>query len=183
MTSSIDMTSNALVLIGDDPINALSEDVAAENLYLSVYENVLSQHPWSFALKEQYLSRLTAEPDRETGYRYAFQIPPDCIVMWAVMPVSDYRIVGKLLYANANKLLARYIYRVDETQLPAYFVKVMEYKLASEFSMSVAEDVNKMQVFNQMYVEALGQAMAKDSQQSPYEGIMRNPIRNRRSRR
>lgn len=183
MATDIDMASNALVLIGDDPISALSEDVAAANLYASTYEHVLSEHPWSFALKEQYLSRLSQAPDRETGYAYAFQIPPDLIRMWAIMPVSQYRIVGELLYSNTNTLLARYVYKVAETSLPAHFVKAMEYKLASEFSMSVAEDENKMQIFHRMYIDALGQAMAKDSAQHPYEGIKRNPIRARRSRR
>lgn len=183
MASDIDMASNALVLIGDDPISALSEDVAAANLYSNTYEHVLSEHPWSFALKEQYLSRLTATPDRETGYSYAFQMPTDCIRLWAIMPSSNYRIVGDLLYSNTSKLLARYVYKVDETQLPAHVVKCVEYKLASEFSMSVAEDEQKMQIFHRMYIDSLGQAMAKDSMQHPYEGIKRNPIRNRRNRR
>lgn len=183
MTTDIDMASNALVLIGDDPINSLSEDVAAANLYSSTYEHVLSEHPWSFALKEQYLSRLSQSPDRETGYAYAFQMPTDLIRLWAIMPTSNYRIVGGQLYSNTNKLLARYVYKAPETLLPAHFAKTMEYKLAADFSMSVAEDENKMQIFERKYRDALTISMAKDSSQHPYEGIQRNPIRNRRNRR
>lgn len=183
MATNIDMASNALVLIGDDPISSLSEDVAAANLYSSTYEYVLSEHPWSFAYKEQFLSRLSQDPDRETGFSYAFQMPVDLIQLRTVFPVVEYRIVGDLLYSNSNKLLARYTYKVTETALPPHFVKAMEYKLASEFAMSVAEDENKMQIFYRMYQDALGQAMAKDSSQHPFERIQRNPIRNLRNRR
>lgn len=183
MASDIDIASNALILIGDDPISSLSEDVAAANLYATTYEYFLSEHPWSFALKEQYLSRLTAAPDRETGYSYAYQMPTDLIRLWAVMPVVDYRIVGGLLYSNTSKLLARYVYKVAESSLPAHAVKCVEYKLAAEFSISVAEDEQKAALFDRKYIDILGQAMAKDSQQHPYERIQRNPIRLHRSRR
>ena len=183
MASDIDMASNALILIGDDPISSLAEDVAAANLYASTYEYVLSEHPWSFAMKEQTLSRLSQAPDRETGFSYAYQMPVDLIRLWAVMPVSNYRIVGELLYANASSLLARYVYRVPESRLPAHAVKTIEYKLAADFSISVSEDEKKAQIFERKYIDSLSQSMAKDSSQHPYEGIKRNPIRNRRSRR
>lgn len=177
MATSISMASNALVLIGDDPINALSDSEAASNLYDEVYEGFLSEHPWSFALKEQWLSRLTATPDPQTGYRYAFQVPTDLIRMWAALNIRDYRVVGDLIYANANELLARYVYRVDETSLPAHAVRAIQYKLASEFSVSVAEDEQKMQIFESKYIDALGRAMSVDSQQHPFVGIQNNPIR------
>lgn len=177
MATSISMASNALLLIGDDPINALSDSEAASNLYDEVYEGFLSEHPWSFALKEQWLSRLTAQPDNETGYQYAFQMPSDNIRLWAVLNISDYRVVGELLYSNADKILARYVYRVDETSLPPHAVRAIQYKLASEFAVSVAEEENKMQIFEQKYIDALGRAMSADSQQHPFVGIQNNPIR------
>lgn len=183
MATDISMASNALMLVGDAPINALSESQAAANLYAQTYEYVLSEHPWSFAMKEQYLSRLTATPDQETGYQYAFQMPSDCIRMWAVMPTVQYRIVGELLYANADKLLARYLYQVDETQLPPHAVEAIEYKLAAKFAIAVAEDENKSMLFERKYQDALGVAMAKDSQQHPFVGLKRNNVRYMRSRR
>ena len=183
MTTDIDMSSNALMLIGDTPINALSESPAANNLYAQTYEYVLSEHPWSFAMKELYLSRLTATPDPETGYQYAFQIPPDSIRLWAVMPTVNYRIVGEFLYANADKLLARYTYKVSETALPPHIIEAIEYKLAAKFAIAVAEDENKSMLFENKYKDALGVAMAKDAQQHPFVGLKRNNIRYMRSRR
>lgn len=177
MSSDIDIASNALVLIGDDPISALSESVAASNLYPNTYEYVLSLHPWTFAMREQYLSRLSALPDRETGYRYAFQKPADMIRLWATLPTKDYRMVGEFVYANSTTFFARYVYKALEATLPVHFVKCVEYKLAAEFSISVAEDDRKMQLYEAKFEKALGDAMTIDSQQHPYPRIRGNPIR------
>lgn len=183
MATSISMASNALVLIGDDPISALSESIAAANLYDETYEFVLSQHPWSFALKEAKFSRLSQEPDRETGFRYAFQRPPDMIRLWATFPDKDYRMVGKFIYANFAEFFGQYVFRVEETALPAHVVRCIEYKLASDFAISVAEDNERMRIFEMKYEDALGEAMAIDGQQQPYPGIRGNPIRRGRARR
>lgn len=183
MATDIDMASNALMLLGEAPISALSESTAANNLYQSTYDYVLSEHPWSFALKEQYASRLTQTPATETGYTYAFQVPVDSIRLWAVMPVIDYRIVGEVIYARSDTLLCRYCYSVEESRLPAHMVKTIEYKLAADMAISVTEDEQKAQIFNQMYRDSLNMSMAKDSQQHPFEVLQRNTIRRARNRR
>lgn len=177
MASDIDIASNALVLIGDDPISALSESVAASNLYSDTYEYVLSQHPWSFAMKEQDFSQLSQQPDTETGFRYAYQRPGDLIRLWAILPTQHYQVVGEFIYSNSSALWGRYVYKVTETSLPPHFVKCLQYKLAADFSVSVAEDEQKMQIFEMKYRDSLGEAMAIDSQQHPYAGIRGNPIR------
>ena len=93
MSSDIEISSNALILIGDNPISSFTEPgfgaTAAANLYAGTYEAILSEHPWTFALKEQYLSRLSQQPDQETNYTYAFQIPSDVVRIWAVLPHSN----------------------------------------------------------------------------------------------
>jgi hypothetical protein len=177
MATDISMASNALVLIGDDPISALSESVAASNLYANTYEYVLSLSPWTFALKEVKFSRLSQTPDIETGFIYAFQKPTDLIRLWAVLPTTNYRMVGEFIYSNNTEMFGRYVYKSDETGLPAHIVKCIQYKLASEFSVSVAEDEKKMEMFERMFQDALGQAMSIDSMQQPYAQIRGNPIR------
>ena len=183
MATAISMASNALVLIGDDPINSLSDSVAASNLYDTTYEEVLSEHPWTFASRWQELNRLTAQPDIRTGYRYAFQIPSESIEFWGTDVDVDYGIFeGNLLYANVLSILGLYIFRPDETILPPLFVKAMEYRLASEFAISVAEDEEKMKLYQGLYEKKLNKAMAKDSQQKPFVGIRRRRLARYRGR-
>ncbi len=129
MASDIDIASNALILIGDNPISSFTEPgagaKAAANLYPDTYAQLLSEHPWTFALKEQKLNRLSQTPDPLTNWTYAYQNPTDLIRYWSIMPYGLYDMVGSLVYSNQNELLARYIFKVAETQLPPHFQKAL----------------------------------------------------------
>lgn len=180
MASKIDISSNALILLGDNPISSFSEGsfgaTAAANLYDGVYEALLSAHPWSFALKEQYLSQLTQAPENITGYNYAYQLPTDMIRIWETFTHSNYVIVGDLLYSNLNEILMRYIYKPDEQSLPPHFVKALEYKLASEFAVFIGESGNLAGLYEQKYIIQVSQAMAIDSQNRPQDGFIDAPF-------
>ena len=180
MASDIDIASNALILIGDNPISSFTEPgagaTAAANLYPDTYKQLLSEHPWTFALKEQKLNQLSQQPDPLTNWKYAYQNPTDLIRYWAVMPHSNYAMVGNLTYSNQNELLARYVYKVAESQLPPHFQKALEYKLAADFALLVTEDVNKSQVFEQKYRATIALARSVDSQSHPQQPIIDQPF-------
>ena len=180
MSSDIDIVSNALLLIGDEPISAFTEAGAgatiAANLYPQTYAKMLSEHPWSFAFKEQQLSRLSAVPDSKTNYSYAFQLPTDLIRLWAILPNSRYEIIGSLLYSNETELLARYIYKPDENDLPPHFVEALQYKLASDFAISVTEDRNKAQYYAELTKMATAKAKNVDSQGRPQTPVISSPF-------
>jgi len=182
MATAIDMASNALLLLGDNPISTLDGSepgtgaLVAANLYEETYKAVLSSYPWSFALKELYLSRLSQTPDEKTYYQYAFQVPADNIRIWKVMSYNLYSVVGPYIYSNERSLLCRYIYKVDETYLPASIVKAIEYKLAAEFAVPVTEDQNKAQFYEQKYLLQVAQAQTIDSQSEPQKSIIDRPF-------
>ena len=180
MASAIDIASNALLLIGDSPISSFTEAgagaQAAANLYPQTKEMVLSYHPWTFAMKEQQLSRLSQAPDTRTNYKYAYRVPTDLIRLWALFPYSNYVIIGTNIYSNEESLLARYVYDVPETNIPAHCVKAMEYQLASEFSISVTEDENKAGLYQNKANSQLAKASNIDSQGQPQEAIKSSPF-------
>lgn len=181
MASNIDIASNALVLIGDNPISSFSEPgagaTAASNLYEGVYQAFLSYHPWTFALKEQQLSRLSAAPPLITGFLYQFQMPTDCIRVWIVYPKQTrYELVGDRLYSNEPAITMRYNWRVDETALPPYAVKAIEYALAADFAQLVTESTSKSEYFNKKYSQALAVALGTDSQGHPPQQIIDSPF-------
>jgi hypothetical protein len=180
MATEIQIASNALILIGDNPISSFTEPgfgaTAAANLYEDTYLAALSEHPWTFALKEQKLSKLSQSPDPETGFQNAFQVPVDTVRIWAVFPFSNYTIVGDLLYSNQNELLMRYNHKPPETELPPHFVKSLEYKLAADFSISVTEDLQKHALFEQKAVRAFATARSIDSQGKPPVPIIDSPF-------
>lgn len=182
MPSSIDIASNALLLIGDNTISSFGDDepgagaTAASNLYESTKQRLLSEHPWSFATKLQRLSRLSQAPDILTGYRYAFQMPTDLIRIWKTVPSSFYEVIGDLIYSNENVILATYIYNVNELKMPPHFVKALEYSLAAEFAISVTEDVNKASLYESKSRVSIAKAMYIDSQGRPQQGIVSRPL-------
>lgn len=178
MTSKIEICSNALQLIGDEPISSFTEGSSAalaDNLYDAFYESMMRYHPWSFALKTQRLNVLTQAPDPLTNYQYALQKPTDMIYLWSIKPQSNYDIVGDYIYSNDRELLATYTYKVAESKLPADFVTVMQYRLASEFAQSITENSGLAQLYEGKFRGALGAAMAADSQQRPQTGIIDRP--------
>ena len=180
MPTSIDIASNALILIGDNPINSFDDPGAggtvAANLYPETKKRLLSEHPWSFAFKQQRLNRLSQTPDDKTGYQYAFQLPTDMIRLWNTQDHSNYLIIGNLLYSNQTSLLATYIYDVDEVSLPPHFVKTLEYTLASDFAISVTED-NEMSAIMEGKADMYkAKAMAIDSQNRPQVPIIDSPL-------
>lgn len=180
MASNIDISSNALVLIGDEPINSFSDAGAgaqvAANLYPDTKKRMLSEHPWSFALKQQKLNRLSQRPDILTGYSYAYQIPPDLIRLWNVQTWSDYIIIGELIYSNQTELLATYVYDVEEVLMPPHFVKALEYSLASDFAIAITEDNNLATLMETKAINAKNQAMGIDSQNRPQQAIQDSPL-------
>ena len=183
MATEIEIASNALLLLGDDAITSLTDDPVVNGIFEETYKSVLMTYPWSFALADETLTPST-EPFDETGYSKAFAMDSETLRVWAVFPIQNYRIVGYRLYTNASAATVRHVRRVDTSLLPATVQKALEYKLASDFAMSITEDINKANFYEQKYLDALAMAQTIDAQQHPPEPIMRNPLsRKRRWRR
>lgn len=180
MATDIDIASNALILIGEAPISSFTEPgagaTAAANLYDDTYRRVLSMHPWTFALKEQVLSQLSQGPDELVNLTFAYQIPADHIRTWRIMPHSYYEAVGDFIYSNQNRLLMRYVFKVAETELPAHFIKTLEYSLASDFARLVTESTALAQFYEVKFKSQLASAMAIDSQGHPQRAIIDTPF-------
>lgn len=184
MPTNIQIASNALVLVGDNAITSFDDPGAgaevATAIYSETYRELLAEHPWTFALKEQLLNQLSQTPDDLTGFDKAYQIPGEVIRLWAIFPQSQYTIVGNLIYSNENELLARYTYKVAETSLPPHFVKVLEYKLASDFAVSVTDSASKAELYEVKHRKMLAMARTIDSQSKPQTPIVDSPFVNSR---
>lgn len=178
MASGIDISSNALVLIGAKPINSFDEPgagaAAAKALYEQTVRSMLTRTYWRFAIKKQQLNRLSQTPLNE--FQYAFQIPTDSLKILKVYPRSWYKVYRDLIYSNTQELAADYVFRVEDSGLPDYFVFALQYKLASDFALSVTDDVNKHALFEEKFRLAMGEAYAADAQQNPQTPIVDQPF-------
>lgn len=179
MASKVDIVSNALILIGHPAISSFDADQGAgatvgAALFDSTLQYMLSTTYWRFSVKQQQLSRLSAQPLK--NWEYAHQIPTDAITIHRVTPRTRYQIFEDKIYSDQQDLWADYTFQVEAESLPLYFVQAMQYKLASDFAISITNDTQKNQLYEQKYLNELGIAMAADAKSHPPEPIQDQPF-------
>lgn len=181
MASKIDLISNALILIGDKPINSLTDPGFAEtvgsNLYDTIKEFELSKFRWSFAQRKAVLA-LTTEVPKDQEWQYIYQLPSDLVSIYKVYPNARYEIIGDKLHANQEPTTIQYTANVPESEFPPYFVKMMEYALAKDFATSVRDSAAARQEMSNEYIVASRMARATDSQGRTQVRMQSNPFVN-----
>lgn len=180
MASKIDLISNALILIGDTPINSLTgndrRQQVANNLYDNVVQSELSKFPWSFARRKAQLSLTTDEPI-DNDWRSIYQLPTDLISLIKINPNVRYNIYGDKLYCNlSQKVTCDYIANVSESEWPVHFSKMIEYALASDFAISIRDNTSTSDSMAAKYVNQSRMARYNDSQQHPQTPIQNQPF-------
>lgn len=168
-TSAISISSNALILLGHAPIASFNEPgsgaQAAANLYDISYENLLTIHRWRFATRKVKLARLVEEPINE--YKYQFQLPQDNLYVIKLDRDQDYEIYQDRLYSQYTEVSIDYIYRVDESMLPPYFIKAFEFFFAMQLAIPVTGNSTRAKEYESMYEMQLKRAKYADSTQRP----------------
>ena len=176
-TTDVGIASNALILLGHQPIASFTEPTAgaevASNLFETTYQALLTSHRWRFASKQAVLSRLTATPIH--GFNYQFQLPIDIIYLTQLVESADYEIYGDKLYTNSPTATIDYTYNVAPDKLPAYYIKALEFLLASQFAVPVTGDIDKAKLYHTMYLDQLRKAKFADSTQRPQDTFMDSP--------
>jgi len=166
VASAIHISSNALILLGDDPISSFDEEGAgsrvAKNFYETSLRAILAEYVWSFAKKKIKLNRLVEKP--LNGYEYMFQIPTDHIRTLTVKPITDYEIVDDKIYTDAKDLDLDYIYRVDESFFPPMFREALELYFAAKWAIPVTENSTNADKYFAMYMKQMKKAKTIDAQ-------------------
>jgi hypothetical protein len=179
MASKIEMINSGLVLVGDKPLNSLTEDrraaVVANQLYDDIFEAEITKHRWGFARTVVELNQLATSPTVD-AYRYAYQLPADYLTAVRVWPNHhDYKQYGNQLWTNQPKVELDYIRKVTEAELPAYFVRLMTYALARDMSVSIRDEVDRFEAMDIRYKEEGRNARFQDSQSYPQDPIQDAP--------
>lgn len=178
MATKVSMSSNALLLIGHGTINSFSDPGAgaraASNLYDTVYEDAITSYPWRFAMGKVSLSKLVATPLNE--WTNAFQLPGNLLLTYKTYPRSDFEIYEDKLYSNLDTVEIDYWFKPDESALPPYFVKYMQYLLAAEFAISVTDNRTLADTFNEKAGQQALVAMNRDSQGRTNNAIESSPF-------
>lgn len=146
MRTSLDVASQALVLIGANPIASFEEGsteaTACTLLYEPCVQDLLCQHRWRFAAGQVELVLLEDGP--EGRWNSYYQLPTTLLDLHTItvgdVPI-DYQRYGDKVACDAGAtetLIADGTFRVAESTWPPYFATLAQVKLAGQLALSVA---------------------------------------------
>jgi hypothetical protein len=162
MLTKIDICSFALLKLGEQPIQSLTDDSAAaqlsRTLFDPVIEALLSSHPWRFAQTTFDLTRTTAED---------FQIPAEVL---RVLQCYG-QVVGNKIASPSNNITITAIVRTSPENFPSHFVSLAATKLAMEFCIPLLGDQNIFRMLVALYETELRSAKFIDSTMSVNNNI------------
>jgi hypothetical protein len=174
--SEVSISSNALVLLGGQPISSFTDDSTesqiAALLYKTTYESMLTETQWHFATRYTQLARHVEVP--EADWSYKFQLPSDCLYV-VEASVDNYEIYERNLYANIREVGINYVYAPKEINLPPFFIKALEYNLASQFAIPLTGNTTRADFYTQKYMFWLKKARFADASQRPASFIRSAP--------
>lgn len=184
--SAVSICSNALLMLGDNPINSLEEpsDRArlAANLWESARDYVLRSHPWNCAVKQVVLAPDVVGPP--FGFAYQFTLPGDWLRTLCVGEPGerpDFKIRSGKLHMHSNVCKLEYIFRNDNPATwDTMLVWAMTAAMRSIFAYGISQSASLEQVIDQGLREVLRRARAADGQEETNEALDDNPLRDAR---
>jgi hypothetical protein len=185
---SVTLCSQALVMVGADPITSIEDSTREAVICSALYEPMataaLCTYPWRFAMIQRQLALVTAEP--LARYDNAYQIPADCLMVRAVTCLDQplvYEIYNDLIYLDSgdeDEIILDYLYRADEANWSPLFRLAFSQDLAAAFSVSLAEDEKKQAAFATLAMTTWKRARQADGQSRTARSGLRSRLLNAR---
>lgn len=172
-TSALDLCATALLKIGARPIESFDAETAeaacARRFYPLVRDALLCAHPWSFTLAQRDLTPQAEAPVAD--YAFAFALPSDHLRTVSIGARGAgrglaYRVQGLRLLCDADAVTLTYQRRVDEADLPAFFLPLLVSRLAAELCVPLTENTSRMAELLRLAEAELRMARLVDSQQA-----------------
>jgi hypothetical protein len=171
--TAVELCGAALLKIGAQPIAAFEDETVeaacARRLYPITRDALLSVHPWSFTLAQ---ARLVPEGTAPVAdYAHAFPLPPDHLRTLSVGAGERsrglvYRVQGALILCDAEAVTLAYQRRVDENELPAFFLPALVARVAAELCIPLTESTSRAVELLRLAEAELKVARLIDSQQA-----------------
>jgi hypothetical protein len=177
MATKVTICSNALLLLGDQTINSLTEGSPrarlAANLYDSTRDDLLRSHPWNCAVKRVILAPDVDAPAFDYGAQ--FSLPGDWLRNLSVGPDGqevDYKVEGQKIIANGTSLALRYIFRNDnEATWDALLVTGMELKMAAAMAYGITKSTSLADMMYGKLERHMKTARSTDGQDDPAQTL------------
>lgn len=187
MATEVSICSNALRILGDDPITSLTDDTErarlCNSLYVPARDAVLRSHPWNFAITRATLAQLSTTPAYEYAYQYSLPTDPYCLRVLS-MEYQDYIFkiehlagTGRVLLTDESTAKILYIAKVTDTaQFDSLFVDTLTAKMALELSFPVTNSVTLQAQMQKLYQLKLSEARSIDGQEGFIDDLVSDTL-------
>lgn len=163
--SEVDICSNALVLLGLEPISALPDGTPRSNTckvrFPMLKERVLSGHQWKFTMDKALLSRDVTQPISK--WKYQYYLPGDRLLDGVVCayndstlgidPFTSFIIQDGMLLTDEAEVYVDYQKAVAVTDWPSHFVDFAAHALAVDICLALTKSKS---IKDQLYLETYG---------------------------
>lgn len=180
--SAVSICSNALLMLGDKPINSFDDDSdrvrLASNLFEPVRNYVLRRHPWNCCIK-----RVTLSPDVDTpefDWAFQFTLPADYLRTLSVGEIgveAEFKIESGKLLCDDNPCLLRYIWRNENpASWDDMLIWAMTMSMKAVMAYPITQSASMEQLVDGALKEVLKQARAVDGQDESPETMGDSPL-------
>lgn len=182
MATAVSICSNALILLGDTPINSFDDDSerarVASNLWPDLRDFVLRSHPWNCATKRVILSPEATAPAFD--FTYSFLLPGDWLRTLQVGQRGErpeYQIEGRKLLMNEGVCRLRYIWRNDNPATwDAMLIEAMTQVMKAAFAYPITQAGSIEQLAQQVLQPMLKAARAVDGLEDDVDYLDDSPL-------
>lgn len=178
MATSIEICTNALILLGDVAIASLTENTdrarKCANVYPQARRDVLRAHPWNCLVRRVQLAPMAQAP--AFGWGQQFALPGDCLRLLEVgqsrwCSGADYELENGRVLANAQVLNVRYIADLPESAWDANLTDIMIKRMVKDLAYPVTKSTSLAQLKAQEFEVAYKRAKSVDGQENPPDDL------------
>ncbi len=180
MATAVSICSNALIMLGADPIASFTEGTkgarVASNLYPYLARDFLRGHPWNAAMKRVQLAPTTAP---EFGWRAAFLLPNDCLRVWEVKRGEidiEHKVEGRRVLSDVTGIDLLYICQLPEDQWDSAMVTAMTYKMAGAMAYAITASAALADGWMSAAERKIREAKTLDGQEGTPDEVGDNPL-------
>ena len=178
----VSICSNALLMLGDNPISSFDETGdrvrLAANLWPMVRDYVLRRHPWNCAIK-----RVALNPDEDApafDYSRQFTLPGDCLRVLSTgleRTRQPYKLEGGKILSDSALISLRYIFRNENAATyDALLVWGLTQAMRAVLAYGTTASVNFEQQCEVAMRDVLRQARAVDGQEDEPDALDHSPL-------
>lgn len=181
-TSKVQIASNALLLLGDNPINSFDEDSdrarLASNLWDNARQAILRRHPWNCAIKRVALAPDSTAPAFDWAYQ--FPLPGDwlrTLYVGQARAPDPYKIEGRMILSDANPLYLEYVFdNEDVASWDAMLAEAMQRYMAFSMAYPITKsNTTRDSIYKEMEL-LFRDARTVDGQENPPEDAGDYPL-------